>query len=347
MAANSGKQNFLINTSDDTSTISILGAIGDSWLSEGYTMQDVKRDLQAVSTPKIKLIVASQGGNMNDALVIHDLIKMKDAEVTSQILGATASAGTVVAQAADKGKVTMSKNAKHLIHPVWDVIMGDATELRKAASEQEKFDDTLVDMYADRIGDKKTKDEIRDLMGKEEWVSADLAKEWGFVDEVFTPGAELTTMDCYDCGLINAHKPFPNITEVDKTPAPTNNVPDNGLMNQLIQKFETLTARFNIKTPAPDPPAPANTPDQETIALLQGLKTEIQNVVTSNQDLTNKLANLQVDRDKFYDAYEKLAIKVGSKTQIESIDAQIETNESGMTDNEKSWEQNAKALRED
>ncbi len=353
MAANPGKRNFVINSVGDTTTISILGDIGESWFDEGYTMHNAKRDLENAKTPKINLIVSSLGGLVKDALVIHDLIKMKDAEVTSQILGLTASSGTIVAQSADKGKATMSVNSKHLIHNVMDIAFGNASELRKHADNLEKMDDTLVGIYTDRIGDKKTETEIRDLMGKEEWVDAGTAKDWGFVDETFTPGSESTAIDCYDCGPVNAHKGFPNIDESKPAANPAN--PDTPTNTSIMDKFNMTKFNQNVKdllaklnpnnAAAPDPPAPAQ-PDQEIMNMVKELETGMQNLATSNQVLTNEKIDLQAKYDKLYAAYKPLALATATKTGIEEIDAEITENEKAGDTNQQAHDANAESLRE-
>jgi len=346
MAANSGKRNFVINSVGDTTTISILGAIGDLWFEDGYTMQDAKRDLQAVKTPKINLVISSLGGKVSDALAIHDLIKDFDAEVTTQMLGAVASAGTFVGQAADKGKVTMSTNARHLIHNAMDMAVGNAKELRKAAADLDSFDDAIVAIYMDRIGDKKTETEVRDLMSKEEWIDSSTAQEWGFVDEVFTPGKESTAIDCYDCNLINAHKAFPNIDEEPKKePAQTNT--NKTIMDAFNAKFKTLTDAVNktlgIKNTQPDPPAPDNTEIQNMVAALQ---TDMQALTTANQALTNQLTDKTTEYDKIYADYKKLAVATATKTEIEEIDAEIDANAEDKDQNKKASNDNAAVLRE-
>lgn len=346
MAVNSGKQNFIINAVGDTTTISILGAIGDSWFEDGYTMQDAKRDLQAVKTPKINLVISSLGGRVVDALAIHDLVKGFDAEVTTQMLGAVASAGTFVGQAADKGKVTMSTNARHLIHNAMDMAVGNAKELRKAAEDLDTFDDAIVAIYMDRIGDKKTESEVRDLMAKEEWIDATTAKEWGFVDEVFTPSSESTAIDCYDCTLINAHKGFPNIDEPKEPTEPAKTQTNKTLMDAFNEKFKALTALITGTNKSPEPPAPAE-PNTEIQNMVAALQTDMQALTTANQALTNQLSDKTTEYDKIYADYKALAIKNAHKTEIEDIDAVIDANAEEKDSNKKAHNANAEALRED
>ncbi len=354
MALNAGTQNFKINSSNDNSTITILGGIGESWFSDGYTMQNVKEDLSNISTPKIDLIVSSQGGSVADALTIHDLLKMNKAEVSSKILGATASAGTLVSQAADPGKLQMSKNSMHLVHPVMDAVIGNAKELRRVADENEKFDGLIVDIYSNRIGNKKTKDEIKTQMDKEEWVSATDAKEFGFVDEVFTPGKESTTIDSFDPEKINACDNLPNIsglTEPTPTPNPTimNDIANkfNSLKADFALGFNSLTSKLNTVPIALVDPAKEDVADIATLQALQDIKTTVDDMVIVNTSLTEKNNDLQTKHDKMLEAYGKLAIKHGHRTEIQSIDAEIQANEDELKTNEKAHETNATALRDE
>lgn len=354
MALNAGTQNFKINESNGESTITILGTIGESWFTEGYTMQNAKQDLANISTPKINLIIASEGGLVDDALVIHDLIKMHKAEVTSQILGATASSGTIVAQAADKGKLQMSKNSMHLVHPVSDMVIGNAEDHRKAAEQLDKFDKLFVDIYSDRIGNKKTKDEIKAQMDKAEWNSASDAKAFGFVDEVFTPGSESTKIDSFDTDKINACERLPNINGTSEpVTEPVANPGD--MINELRKKFNAFkdnvtsklgSLKINLDAPRIDPAIQANDDDQ-TSKLVNEIQGVVDEMALENKVLVDKLAENETKHKKIFDAYSELAVKHGDKTQIESIDAIIDKNNAAPTSNQKSADENAEVLRAD
>lgn len=346
MAANSGKQNFVFNSAGDTTTISILGTIGESWFGDGYTMQDAKRDLNNVRTPKLNLVVSSLGGDTGEALTIHDLIKEMNVEVTSQILGATASSGTIVAQAADKGKITMSVNAQHLVHNVWSGIVGNAADMRKQADEQDKFDNTIAELYA-RDNEKKTKDEILGLMSQDTWINADKAIEWGFVDSSFTPGKESQVMDKYNSALINSHEGFPNIDETKEPDKPATE-PNKNILNMFNDKFKALTALINgVTNSQPEPPAPVATDkDIEVQNMVADLQVEMGTLATANQALTNQLADKTTEYDKIFADYKALAVTHAHKTEIEEIDAEIDANADAANTNEKSHNANAAVLRE-
>ena len=60
--------------------------------------------------------IRSTGGDVNDALLIHDALCSLDAHITTRCYGYTASAATIIAQAASPGCREISANALYLIH---------------------------------------------------------------------------------------------------------------------------------------------------------------------------------------------------------------------------------------
>jgi ATP-dependent protease ClpP protease subunit len=164
----------------DTAEITISGAIGQSWFEEGNTLDTVMGQIVVNDVSNIVVNLKSLGGDLFEALAIYDALKIHRANVTAKIVGATASAGTVIAMSADT--VEILENAKFLIHNASTVTMGNADEHEQSAEQLKKFDNDIVNIYRKRTG--KAKSEIRDLMKKEIWIDASEAKSWGFVDKV-------------------------------------------------------------------------------------------------------------------------------------------------------------------
>ena len=194
---------FRNNAHDGVDQLDIIGDIGESWFSEGHTMGSVKDQLKELKAPKLVVNVSSLGGNVNDALAIHDLIKMHPAKTTVNITGLTASSGTIVALAGDE--VRMSENALFLVHNAWTGVVGNQHDMEKAAEELKTIDSRLVNIYKKKTG--KSEQEILDLMKEERWISADEAKEFGFIDSTFEPMAIAASV----IDKVNAAKEFPNI----------------------------------------------------------------------------------------------------------------------------------------
>lgn len=160
-------------------TFELIGGVG-----ENITSLLVLDMLRQAGGEDVTFKISSLGGSTDHALVIYDLIDGYSGKTTAEILGYTASAGTIIASSCDV--INMSDKALFLIHNSWTKAEGNAVELRKTASNLDKTDGLMVNLYkeSNRVG--KTKDEIKELMAKEDWYTADEAKELGFIDEVIS-----------------------------------------------------------------------------------------------------------------------------------------------------------------
>ena len=200
--------NFIIKNSAESSTteIDIFGDIGESWWGESVDFKDVKESLEGITSSNIKLNISTYGGDVNHAFSIYNLLKTHPAKIEANIMGFTASAGTIIALAADT--VVMDENTMFLVHNAWTGLMGNQHELREAADNLEKIDNRLIAIYKTKTG--KRKDSIHNLMKEEKWLDSSEAKEWGFVDEVYAPMKAAASIE-KDIKYINSSKTLPKI----------------------------------------------------------------------------------------------------------------------------------------
>lgn len=160
----------------DEATVYIYEEIDSFW---GVAAQDFVRELAGIKASTIHLRINSPGGDVFDALAIHNALKRHPAEIVSHVDGLAASAASIVALAGDR--VLMGAGAFMMIHNAWGIAIGDAGTLRQVADTLEKITDSLVGIYATRTG--KSADEIQQLLDDETWLSAEEAIEGGFADE--------------------------------------------------------------------------------------------------------------------------------------------------------------------
>jgi ATP-dependent Clp endopeptidase proteolytic subunit ClpP len=144
----------------------------------GVSAQDFVKDLQGVTAKTINLRINSPGGSVFDGTAIFNALKAHPAKVVAHIDGVAASIASIIALAGDE--VRMSPNAFFMIHNPWGFSIGDAAEMRKMADVLDKIGGTLAKTYADKCG--KPVSEVQDLMDSETWMTADEAKDAGFVD---------------------------------------------------------------------------------------------------------------------------------------------------------------------
>ena len=175
------KKWFEIINKADKAEIWIYEQIGeDFWTGGGVTAKSFQKELAGIKASQIDLHINSPGGEVFDGITIHNLIKQHPANVTAYIDGLAASIASVIALAGDT--VIMAENALFMIHNPWGFAMGDATEMRKTADLLDKIGGSLVTAYASKSG--KPDDEISAIMNAETWMTAQEAKDAGFIDEI-------------------------------------------------------------------------------------------------------------------------------------------------------------------
>ena len=175
------KKWFEIINKADKAEIWIYEQIGeDFWTGGGVTAKSFQKELAGIKASQIDLHINSPGGEVFDGITIYNLIKQHPANVTAHIDGLAASIASVIALAGDT--VIMAENALFMIHNPWGFAMGDASEMRKTADLLDKIGGSLVTAYASKSG--KSDDEISALMDAETWMTAQEAKDAGFIDEI-------------------------------------------------------------------------------------------------------------------------------------------------------------------
>lgn len=165
----------------------ITGDIGYGFGSKHYVTMRL-RDFKDKRPCEVR--VNSLGGSVDDALDI--VARFRDhGDVTCHMRGMNASAATILAMGAKK--VTMERSGLMLIHNcrgfVWELGFMNTDELKEAigrlkekTSNQDKIDRVIASLYAAKC--KKTTDELKKLMDKGGWLSADECLELGLVDEL-------------------------------------------------------------------------------------------------------------------------------------------------------------------
>lgn len=172
-------QPILTNHTDSGSEISlfIFGEISSWW---GVNKDSVYSKLKGKTFDQINVYISSEGGEVIEALVIHDLLKGHSANVTAYLTGLCASAATQIACAADT--VVMSRQCIYMIHEVQGWGSGSAEELRKSIELIELSEDIIIEIYKRKTN--LSEDRLRQMMKEETWMDAETALSLNFVDEV-------------------------------------------------------------------------------------------------------------------------------------------------------------------
>ena len=195
------KSEIQIKNSAGVCRIEIEGTIGvpEEWqfdqpearVATYEKFRDTVRRIAGIDAPQIVVDIRSTGGDVNDALLIHDALRSLDAHITTRCYGYTASAATIIAQAASPGCREISANALYLIHNSICTAEGNAEELATRIDLLRKTDARLAEVYAARSG--RTPKEFTLLMaennGSGRWLSPQEALAAGLVDRIIEPAA--------------------------------------------------------------------------------------------------------------------------------------------------------------
>ena len=183
-----------IRNEAQTCFIDIEGTIGvereDSVGSSGVaTYEAFRREVERITQVAAQHVVVnirSTGGDVNDALLIYEALRSLDAHVTTRCYGYTASAATIIAQAADEGCREISSNAMYLIHRSLCSIEGNALSLEARIELLKKTDERLAQLYAQHSGGDAA--EYAALMaennGEGRWLTAEETVEMGLADTI-------------------------------------------------------------------------------------------------------------------------------------------------------------------
>ncbi len=130
----------------------------------------------------IHFYIDSPGGSVPDGLAIYDTMQYVKCDVSTICIGMAASMGAFLLAGGAKGKRLILPNAEVMIHQPLGGAQGQATEIQIAAEHILRTKKRLNEMLAENTGqplEKVSADTERD-----NWMSAEEAKEYGLVDRV-------------------------------------------------------------------------------------------------------------------------------------------------------------------
>lgn len=166
-----------------TGHVYIYGGIGSG---PGETsLKSVKAQLDPAAEDYIVHIV-SPGGEVFEGFGIYNVLKNSGKKITTHIEGVCASIATLIAFAGDT--IIMNRTSEFMIHnPAISDLKGDSSDLRNVANQLDMIKGLLIDVSSARAArnDKAiSKEQLMALYDNETWLTAQQAKEYGFVDDV-------------------------------------------------------------------------------------------------------------------------------------------------------------------
>ncbi|GEM32785.1 ATP-dependent Clp protease proteolytic subunit [Nocardia neocaledoniensis] len=161
---------FLGNQVDDVSANDIMAQL------LVLESQDPDRD--------ITMYINSPGGSFTALMAIYDTMQYVRPDVVTVCLGQAASAAAVLLAAGAPGKRAALPNARVLIHqPSSGGVQGQVSDLEIAAAEIERMRRLMEVTLSRHTG--KTEEQIRKDTDRDKILTAEEAKDYGIVDQVF------------------------------------------------------------------------------------------------------------------------------------------------------------------
>jgi len=130
----------------------------------------------------ISFYINSPGGVVTSGLAIYDTMRYIRPDVSTVCIGQAASMGSLLLCAGTKGKRFSLPNARVMIHQPSGGAQGQASDIEIQAREILKLRERLNNMYVEHTG--QSLEKIEKALDRDNFMSAEEAKEFGLVDEV-------------------------------------------------------------------------------------------------------------------------------------------------------------------
>ena len=185
---------YMINKKEDkTVEVNLYGEVVENvpinwWTGEKVDglyieLSSFLKDLEDLKdATDITFHINSVGGDVAAGLSIYSRIRALEAKTTTIVDGIAASAASIIAQAGDKRLVSLGTQT--MIHGASAGLVGyyNITDLKKVTEQLDSTNESLASIYAERTGNEMA--EVKRMMNKTTWMTADDAVENGFADEV-------------------------------------------------------------------------------------------------------------------------------------------------------------------
>jgi ATP-dependent Clp protease protease subunit len=140
----------------------------------------------------IWLYINSPGGSVTAGMAIYDTMKWIPNDVATVAMGLAASMGQFLLSAGAQGKRYATPHARVMMHQPSGGIGGTASDIKIQAEQMLHIKKQMAELIAQHTG--QTLEQIERDSDRDRWFTAEEAREYGFVDQVFsdasqTPGA--------------------------------------------------------------------------------------------------------------------------------------------------------------
>jgi ATP-dependent Clp protease protease subunit len=131
---------------------------------------------------EIYLYINSPGGLVTAGLGIYDTMQYVKPDISTLCIGQAASMGSFLLAAGTKGKRFSLPNSRVMVHQPSAGFQGQVTDIEIHANEVSSLKKRLNEIYSKHTG--KSEDEVKAALERDNFMTADVAKEFGLIDKV-------------------------------------------------------------------------------------------------------------------------------------------------------------------
>ena len=131
---------------------------------------------------EIYLYINSPGGLVTAGLGIYDTMQYIKPDISTLCIGQAASMGSFLLAAGTKGKRFSLPNSRIMVHQPSAGFQGQATDIEIHANEVLSLKKRLNEIYSKHTS--KSVDEIKSALERDNFMTSDVAKAFGLIDEV-------------------------------------------------------------------------------------------------------------------------------------------------------------------
>ena len=136
----------------------------------------------------IWLYINSPGGSVTAGMAIFDTMQWVPCDVATVAMGMAASMGQFLLSAGTPGKRYATPHARVMMHQPSGGIGGTASDIKIQAEQLLHIKKQMAELIAQHTG--QSVDQIEKDSDRDRWFTASEAKDYGFVDHVFTSAAD-------------------------------------------------------------------------------------------------------------------------------------------------------------
>jgi ATP-dependent Clp protease protease subunit len=139
----------------------------------------------------IQFYINSPGGSITSGMAIYDTMHFVKCDVSTICVGMAASMGSFLLAGGTKGKRFALPNSEILIHQPLGGTQGQASDIAIQAEHMARTKEKMNRILAENTG--KPYEQLVKDTDRDNWMTAEEAKEYGLIDQIYTTRKEIKT----------------------------------------------------------------------------------------------------------------------------------------------------------